>query len=274
MARRRLWWGWLLTVALACAARSSHAESRANPVEKLAADAANAYRAGDYGRAAQLLERAYKIQPVSALLYNLAKAYEKLGDDDKAADLYGRYASAEDADPRLKQKAEARVTALAPPPPKPRPRKPPPPDPAEQPSEKEQPAERKPAEQQSAPPPATVEKPAPPAPKPEPAEPPEVRAKRRDKAIGIALTAVGGGALISAIGLSGSVLSIKSQFDGSLDESYKIDRYNAALPQSIAADVLYVVGAAAVAVGAYFLWRGLHREAAPQAKITTAGLRF
>src|SRR5262249_34065618 len=87
MARRRLWWGWLLCLALACGA--ARAQSRGNPVEKLASDAAIAYRGGDYQRAAQLLERAYKMQPVSALLYNLAKAYEKLGDEDKAAQLVG-----------------------------------------------------------------------------------------------------------------------------------------------------------------------------------------
>jgi len=271
MARRRLWWGWLLTVALSCAL--ARADSRPNPVEKLASDAANAYRAGDYGRAAQLLERAYKIQPVSALLYNLAKAYEKLGDEEKAADLYSRYAAADDADPRLKQKAEARVAALQPPPPRPRPRpKAPPPEPAEkeQPAEREQPAEKEPPK--PAPPPATVEKPAPPAKPPAPPESPEVRAKRRDKTLGIALTAVGGGALLSAIGLSANVLVLKGQFDGTLDEPTKLDRYNTALPQAIAADVLYAAGVVAVAVGAYFLWRGLHHEA-PPAKMT-AELRF
>ena len=59
-------------------------------------------RGADYNRAVELLTRAYEIRQVPALLYNLAKAYDKLGDVEHAYDTYRRYADSADADPKLK----------------------------------------------------------------------------------------------------------------------------------------------------------------------------
>jgi tetratricopeptide (TPR) repeat protein len=229
---------------------------KVNPVEKLAADAASAYRAGEFSRAAQLLERAYRIQPVAALLYNLAKAYEKLGDDDKAADLYARYASADDADPKLRTKAEARVAALHPPPR---------PDPKRTTVAMVAPAP--PAVEKKPPPEPTHAEPSPPSPPVVAAPPPPdagaerrkeaERIRTRDRNIAIGVGAVGVAALVSAVALSGNVLALQSQFDASTDETQKRNLRADATTRAGAADGLYVGGAACVGVAAYFLWRGL-----------------
>ena len=92
--------------------RRARAESAEAQVERLAADAVNAYRGADYNRAVELLTRAYEIRQVPALLYNLAKAYDKLGDVEHAYDAYRRYADSADADPKLKAKSEARLAVL------------------------------------------------------------------------------------------------------------------------------------------------------------------
>src|SRR6476660_2677301 len=92
--------------------RVAFAESAEAQVERLATEAVNAYRGADYNRAVELLNRAYEIRQVPALLYNLAKAYDKLGDVDHAWDAYRRYSDSADADPRMKAKADSRLVVL------------------------------------------------------------------------------------------------------------------------------------------------------------------
>ena len=243
-------WAALIVVVWLAVLADARAE-RANPVEKLASDAAQAYHAGDYQRAAQLLERAYKMQPLPALLYNLAKAYEKLGDDDKAIDLYQRYTASDEADPKLKAKAEARLASLresaAP-----RPR-------SAEPARPEPPPARDKAEPTA--PPQTATRPSPPAapppmtPAPAPNE--AERGLERDRGLAIGLGSVGVAALATAVGLSVNALALQNQFDQSLIEQQKRDLKSQAQTQALAADVLYGAGAACVGVAAYFLWRGL-----------------
>ena len=98
-----------LLASTATARTHGRAESAETQVERLAAEAVNAYRGADYNRAVELLTRAYEIRQVPALLYNLAKAYDKLGDVEHAYDAYRRYADSADADPKLEGKAEARA---------------------------------------------------------------------------------------------------------------------------------------------------------------------
>src|SRR5689334_11838211 len=102
----------MVAVMLAATGGRAHAESAEAQVERLAADAVNAYRGADYNRAVELLTRAYEIRQVPALLYNLAKAYDKLGDVDRAYDAYRRYSDSADAEPRLRNKADARLAVL------------------------------------------------------------------------------------------------------------------------------------------------------------------
>src|SRR5262245_65949903 len=47
---------------------------------------ADLYRQGKFDEAARLLERAYEMHPEPVLLYNLGRAYEGLGENEKAID--------------------------------------------------------------------------------------------------------------------------------------------------------------------------------------------
>lgn len=72
-----------------------------------------AYKAGQFADAVRLYRQAYGLRAEPALLYNLAKAYEKLGQRDNAVEYYRRYLVSEGTDPKLRQRAEERVAALA-----------------------------------------------------------------------------------------------------------------------------------------------------------------
>ncbi|MBK7582732.1 MAG: tetratricopeptide repeat protein [Myxococcales bacterium] len=52
---------------------------------------ADLYRQGKFDEAAQLLERAYSLHDEAVLLYNLGRAYEGLGENQKAIDAYTKY---------------------------------------------------------------------------------------------------------------------------------------------------------------------------------------
>lgn len=54
-----------------------------------------AYKSGQFSRAAALLERAYALHPTPVLLYNLARAHESAGDDERAVASYRRYLDGE-----------------------------------------------------------------------------------------------------------------------------------------------------------------------------------
>jgi tetratricopeptide (TPR) repeat protein len=256
--------------ALSLCALPARADKK-NPVEKLAADAADAYRSGDYRRATELLERAYKLERVSALLYNLAKAYEKLGDTERAAELYARYVAAEDADPRLKSKAEARVAALREPVAAGN-RKPPP---SETPRPRQQPSDEPPQN----PPPrndAVVQRPVePPVAKPDPDAPRREaeQSRRRNRGVGLGLVALGACTLGAAIGLSVNALMLNNQFKASTDEIDKKIALTNAVPQALAADILYGVTVAAVGISIYFIYKGFKPEPKALSLLPSAGPR-
>jgi tetratricopeptide (TPR) repeat protein len=54
-----------------------------------------AYRAGRFGEAVELLREAYRLQPNPVLLYDLARAYESLGDFANASKAYRQYLDAQ-----------------------------------------------------------------------------------------------------------------------------------------------------------------------------------
>ncbi len=244
----------LVLCVVAGVARAGHGP-KVTPVEKLAAEAAGAYRAGDFAKAAELLERAYQIEPLSAILYNLAKAYEKLGQSEKAADRYARYAAAADADPKLKAKAEAHAASL-------RGAKEPKPVMGENVPPPTTPTTNAP------PPPATVEAPPPPppAPPPPPVDERQVAWKhtlRRDRAaaIGFAITATVG--LAIAVGLSANALSLHNQFSASLDEDKKRSLEDSAKSQAIGADIMYAFTVAAAAGSVVFFYLYFRAKRSP-----------
>jgi tetratricopeptide (TPR) repeat protein len=69
------------------------------------------YNDGDYQGSIQLLETAYGTYPEPVLLYNLGRAYEKLGRTSKAIDEYERYLGAVPAAPD-RAEIERRIEAL------------------------------------------------------------------------------------------------------------------------------------------------------------------
>lgn len=70
-----------------------------------------AYRTGRFRQAVELLEQSYALVAEPVLLYNLARAYEALGDGPGAIDAYERYLSA-DPDVADRESIEQRVAAL------------------------------------------------------------------------------------------------------------------------------------------------------------------
>jgi tetratricopeptide (TPR) repeat protein len=247
----------VMAVALPAGARAETPEAQ---VERLAAEAVNAYRGADYNRAVELLNKAYEIRQVPALLYNLAKAYDKLGDLDHAADAYRRYVASLDPDPKLKAKAEARLTvidelrrrnvaaerAVESPPPRPRP----------------------PVENTA--PPRAVEAPRPPS-APPPSEAEQIRDKLRQErqrerirarwvalGLGLGTVALGG----TAIGLSVSALSLQSQWQAQYggDEDTRRALKSSAVLRAGLADGFYAGTAVLAAITSYFLYRGFRGE--------------
>jgi tetratricopeptide (TPR) repeat protein len=70
-----------------------------------------AYRKGQFREAAELLERAYSLDPNPTLLFNLARALESAGEVEGTVDAYRRYLK---ADPKAPDRAaiEARIENL------------------------------------------------------------------------------------------------------------------------------------------------------------------
>jgi tetratricopeptide (TPR) repeat protein len=258
VASLRAWSVVVLLGVLATAARA-HAETAEAQVERLAAEAVNAYKGADYNRAIDLLQRAYEIRQVPALLYNMAKAYDKLGDVDHAYETYRRYADSADADPRLKAKSEARIAvletarrkraaeqrAMEP--------KPAPPQTAQQPQPPPQPAEVEPPK----PPPPTAAEIA------EKLKQERQRARRRDRyvalGLGVATVAFAG----VAIGFSVDALNKQSQWSqgyGMVPEATRRDQKDSALRSAAIADGFYAATGVAAAVTAYFIYRGFRPE--------------
>src|SRR5436190_22360582 len=90
----------LLSVQMAHAKRPK-GETAEQEVERLAHEGVQAYKAEQYDQAVTLLTRAYAIRPVTALLYNLAKAYDKQGNVTDACATYKKFTDAPDADLKL-----------------------------------------------------------------------------------------------------------------------------------------------------------------------------
>ena len=91
-------------------ARAQQREPGAEAME-LFRRSATAYRDGDFEEAATLLRRAYEIEPVPVLQYNLARALEGLGDLPGAVAAYEAYLEGE-PDARDRGSIEARLATL------------------------------------------------------------------------------------------------------------------------------------------------------------------
>jgi len=250
-------WVVMALVATAATAPRARAETAEAQVERLASDAVNAYRGADYNRAIELLTRAYEIRQVPALLYNLAKAYDKLGDIEHASDAYRRYADSADADPKLRAKSEARLVVL------------------EEARRKKAAAQRL-VEQPKQPPPPLVEHPPPKPAEIEPARPApptaeqikqqlkeeRQRERRRDRYVALGLGAGVVAFAATAVGLSVSALQLQSQWSSQYggNEADRRALKDEAILHAGLADGFYAGAAVCVGVGAYFLYRGFRPE--------------
>ncbi|MFW6057944.1 MAG: tetratricopeptide repeat protein, partial [Persicimonas sp.] len=88
------------------------AKERARRVEELATQGARAYRSGDFDEAITSFERAYQVEPVPNLLYNIAKSYERQEDFEKAVEYYQRFIVAPEVDSEARQAALDRIDRL------------------------------------------------------------------------------------------------------------------------------------------------------------------
>jgi hypothetical protein len=237
------------SASLPAAARSESAEAE---VERLAADALNAYKGADYHRAVELLTKAYEIRQVPALLYNLAKAEDKLGDVERASDAYRRYAVSGGADPKLKARAEARLAVLD--------------------EARRKQAARAEAEAAAAatPPPQVAPQ------RPVVVEPPPVsaeqlaaderalrqRRRHRDRLFALGFGAATVAFAAVAVGLSVDALGLRNDYSASIDFEKKQQLESDALLRAGVADGFYAATVAAAVVTAVFLYRGFHHERA------------
>ncbi|MEO1272826.1 MAG: tetratricopeptide repeat protein, partial [Myxococcota bacterium] len=87
-------------------------DDRNKKVEQLSAEGAKLFKAGKYPEAIDRFEKAYAIIPVANLLYNIAFAYDRTGDIEKAVAYYERFILAKDADPEIRSRALNRITEI------------------------------------------------------------------------------------------------------------------------------------------------------------------
>ena len=93
------------------AAKDAPADPAMAEAKKASDAAVAAYKAKKYEEAAELWIKAYELNNKDSYLFNIGKAYDKLGNKDSAARYYARYAAAT-SDAKRRAKAEARVKAL------------------------------------------------------------------------------------------------------------------------------------------------------------------
>ena len=104
---------WVLVLGLTLAAPGlAWAKSVDAEVSRLAKQSQAQYQAGDYTAAAETLLKAYELKPVSRLLFNIAKTYEKADNGEQAMRFYQRYIDASDAEPELVRQASRAIERL------------------------------------------------------------------------------------------------------------------------------------------------------------------
>ena len=232
---------WSLTFGSSAAAKSKpankpHAETSGQEVERLAAEAVEAYKGGAYDKSVALLTRAYAIHPLAPLLYNLAKAYNKQNDVDNACATYKKYTEAADTDPKLLEKAREKVASC---------------DAAKK-AMMAPPVDAQEAEPEVTPP------------TPEEIAAKEEAEREKKKRIflisGIAVSAVGVACLGTGVGLWASARSQHDDFQASFDEEQKRSLRDSAQARGNASIAMYAVGALLVAGSAPLYYFALRPE--------------
>jgi len=80
--------------------------------KELFVEASEFYKEGRYAQAVIRFHDAYDISPQSELLYNIAVCYEKMGQNGKAAEYYGKYLDAKEPDEAESEKIKKKVNKL------------------------------------------------------------------------------------------------------------------------------------------------------------------
>lgn len=114
MRLKSKWISALLCVSLAQLnlVSAAFAQDSAQQVEELSKEATKRYRAKDFAGAVELFKKAYDIEPVPNLLFNIAKCYEKLEDWPAAIEYYEKFVVQPDIDTHARQSALDRAKAL------------------------------------------------------------------------------------------------------------------------------------------------------------------
>lgn len=198
--------------------------------QRLSDEGLEAYRAGKYEAAARLYKQAFQVRGDPALLYNLARTYEKMGKPGLALEYYRRYLVAEGTDPKLRARAEERVSQLS--------------------------------GAAAAPQPQTQATPPPAASSP----PPEKSQQKKPLSpgskllwAGVGMGAVGVAGLAVGIGLYGAAASAYGEFGATSDELDKVAARDRAQRFAVGSAVGYAVGGALVASGAALIGVGLYK---------------
>ena len=249
----------------------AHADAHSQQISKLAKESKQLYDQGDYNGAASKLLDAYELGPVSTLLFNIAKTYEKAGNDEQAVRFYQRYVDAPDADPKLLRQAtraleklhasldqkKAQDAAAAADAEKKRQ--------AELQAAQEKQRQAEEAQRQAEAQAALAKQAPPPPPPPKPSLVP-----------GVAVTAVGVVALGVGAGLGASASKLASLEQASVDPVQKPQLQSQAIGRAHVTDIVYgagaVVTAGGVALLAYELVGRSKAEAAAQQGDATAML--
>jgi Tfp pilus assembly protein PilF len=179
-----------------------------------------AYKAGDYATALVAFEQAWATKEAPALLYNIGRCYERLGDGDRALETYERLLAAAGTTAELRAKALESVAAL-----------------------KREQAARVAAARVPAPSTAT------PGEGPASLEASPVAATPRSRAL--EWTLIGGGAVAAAVGASFGVLALvaEGKFEDATAREDKVRYKDEADRDALIADIGLGVGALAVASG-------------------------
>lgn len=225
----------LMISAVVASGAPAMAKTVEEEVQELSNDAIEAYKSGRYQLAVEDLTRAYAIRPLPALLYNLGKAYDKLGDVDKAYDNYKKYVDSGEAEPKLEEKAKARMQVLEP--------------------------QLKP----KTPPPVVVVEEKPKGPTAEELAQQEADRKARARTLnlvaGIGVAALGLGGIGAGIGLYASASSLHDQFGMTTDEATKRQLRYDAQTRGVVSSVMYAVGGVLIAGSFWFFYAALIRPA-------------
>lgn len=209
---------------------------------KLVEQAAAAWTHGQVAEAIALLERARELKPAGRVVFNLARAYEKNGDVEKAVLAYEEYLSMPDAEPLVMKRAKVALGILykqtAKPPPAP-----PEPVVTTGPTPGNPPQDAPRVDAPLVPPSAVVE---PPVQVVAPALPP---APRPVRTLGVVLLAAGVAAVGAGFAVGGWALSSADEARASVDAQRKPMLVQQAKDRATGADVTFVVGGVVAALG-------------------------